>query len=76
MSVETSHFLDERVFARGLMRWIMKRIGNPNISIRLWTGDEFWVTDARPVACMELCDRRAVTERRNRAPVIALRGIW
>jgi cyclopropane-fatty-acyl-phospholipid synthase len=62
MSVETSHFLDERVFARSLMRWVMKRIGNPNISIRLWTGDEFWVTDARPVACMELCDRRAVTE--------------
>jgi cyclopropane-fatty-acyl-phospholipid synthase len=62
MSVETSHFLDERVFARSLMRWVMKRIGNPNISIRLWTGDEFWVTDARPVACMALCDRRAVTE--------------
>jgi cyclopropane-fatty-acyl-phospholipid synthase len=62
MSVETSHALDDRGFARSLMRWIMKRIGNPNISIKLWNGDEFRVTEARPVACMELCERQALSK--------------
>jgi cyclopropane-fatty-acyl-phospholipid synthase len=40
----------------------MSRVGNPNISIRLWNGDEFPVTDARPVACLEFCEPRAVFE--------------
>jgi hypothetical protein len=62
MSVETSHILAEHAFDRSLVRWIMKRVGNPSISIRLWNGDEFWVTETRPVACMEFCERRAVFE--------------
>ena len=62
MSVETRHILAEHAFDRSLVRWIMKRVGDPSISIRLWNGDEFWVTEARPVACMEFCERRAVFE--------------
>ena len=62
MSVETRHVLDERSFDRSVIRWIMKSVGNPRISVRLWNGDEFTVTDARPVACMEFRSRRAVFE--------------
>jgi cyclopropane-fatty-acyl-phospholipid synthase len=40
----------------------MSRIGNPRITIRLWNGDEFPVTDGRPVACMEFRERRAIFE--------------
>jgi cyclopropane-fatty-acyl-phospholipid synthase len=40
----------------------MERVGNPRLSIRLWNGDEFPVTDARPVACLEFCERSAVFE--------------
>jgi len=62
MSVDTSRSLTERDFDRSLIRWIMKLVGNPDISIRLWNGDEFRVTEARPVACMEFRSRRAVFE--------------
>ncbi|MDH3545728.1 MAG: cyclopropane-fatty-acyl-phospholipid synthase family protein [Gammaproteobacteria bacterium] len=62
MSVETSHSLDARSFDRSLILWIMKQVGNPRISIRLWNGDEFAVTDARPIATMEIRKRRAVFE--------------
>jgi cyclopropane-fatty-acyl-phospholipid synthase len=44
------------------MRWIMQRIGNPRISIRLWNGDEFPITNQRPIACMEIRERRAIFE--------------
>ena len=62
MSVETRHVLDERSFDRSVIRRIMKSVGNPRISVRLWNGDEFRITDARPVACMEFRSRRAVFE--------------
>ena len=62
MSVETRHVLGERSFDRSVIRWIMKSVGNPRISVRLWNGDEFRVTEARPVACMEFRSRRAVFE--------------
>ena len=60
MSVDTRYSLDERSIDRGLVRWIMKSVGNPRLSVRLWNGDEFRVTEARPVACMEFRSRRAV----------------
>ena len=47
---------------RRLVRRIMQHVGNPNISVRLWDGDEFPVTNARPVACMEFRNRRAIFE--------------
>jgi len=62
MGIETSHSLAERDFDRNLIRWIMKYAGNPRISVRLWNGDEFAVTDAQPVACMEIRKRRAAFE--------------
>ena len=62
MAIESSRTLSESGLDRSLILWIMNRIGNPNISIRLWSGDEFPVTDARPVACMEFRERRAVFE--------------
>ena len=62
MRAETRHILAENALDHSLIRWIMRRVGNPNISIRLWNGDEFRVTEAPPVACMEFCERRAVFE--------------
>jgi len=62
MSIDTSQHRAEPCFDRRLVRWIMKRVGNPRISVRLWNGDEFPITDARPVACMEFRERRAVFE--------------
>ena len=62
MDTETSRSLAEPQFDRSLIRWLMQRIGNPRISVRLWNGDEFPVTDAHPVACMEIRERRAVFE--------------
>ena len=62
MDVETSQNLAEPDFSRRIIRWIMQRAGNPRISVRLWNGEEFWVTGARPVACMEFRKRRAVFE--------------
>jgi len=60
MQIETSRGLSERRLDQYVVRWIMSQVGNPNISIRLWNGDEFPVTEARPVACMELRKRRAM----------------
>lgn len=62
MSVQTRRSSDALSFDRGVIRWIMRSAGNPRISIRLWNGDEFRITDARPVACMEFRDRRALFE--------------
>ena len=62
MRIDMSQSLAERHFDHSLIRWIMKQVGNPRISIRLWNGDEFWVTEERPVACMEIRQRRAVFE--------------
>ena len=62
MHIETSSRVSEPYLDRSLILWIMRRIGNPRISIRLWNGDEFPVTDERPVACMEIRKRRAILE--------------
>ena len=60
MSIETSQSLSERDFDSSLVRWIMKYVGNPRISIRLWNGDAFDVTEERSIGCMEFRDRSAV----------------
>ncbi len=62
MRTETSQRFAERDFDRTLIRWIMKYVGNPRISVRLWNGDEFPMTEEHPVACMEFRKRRAVFE--------------
>lgn len=62
MSVQTRQTVNEWSFDRSLILWIMKQVGNPRISIRLWNGDEFPVTEERSVACMEIRKRRALFE--------------
>ena len=59
MRVGTHYILAEYTPTRSLIRWILRRAGNPNISVRLWNGDEISAREARPVACMELCEQRA-----------------
>jgi cyclopropane-fatty-acyl-phospholipid synthase len=62
MDTERSRSLAEPQFDRSLIRWVMQRIGNPRISIRLWNGDEFPISDQRSVACVEIRERRAIFE--------------
>jgi len=62
MSFDASQSFVERDFDRSLILRIMQYVGNPSISIRLWNGDEFPVTEKRSVACMEFRERRAVFE--------------
>jgi cyclopropane-fatty-acyl-phospholipid synthase len=62
MNVKVKSSLDAGGLDRSLVRRIMSAVGNPRISVRLWNGDEFRITDSRPVACMEFRSRRAVFE--------------
>ncbi len=62
MRVDTSQRVGESNFDRRLIRRIMSHVGNPRISVRLWNGDEFPITNSRPVACMEFRERRAIFE--------------
>lgn len=62
MSIDTSERLAEPRLDRRLVRRIMRQVGDPRISVRLWNGDEFPITDARPVGCMEFRERRAIFE--------------
>jgi len=62
MSVQTRQTVNEWSFDRSLILWIMRQLGNPRISIRLWNGDEFPVTAEKPVACMEIRKRKALFE--------------
>lgn len=62
MSVQTRQTVSEWSFDRSLILWVMKQVGNPRISIRLWNGDEFPLTRERPVACMEIRKRSALFE--------------
>ncbi len=74
MSIDTSQSLVERDLDRSVILWIMNYVGNPRISIRLWNGDEFPVTDERSVACMEFRKRRAVFEL-LRSPSLGLASV-
>ncbi len=60
MSVQIRQTVSEWSFDRNLILWVMKQVGNPRISIRLWNGDEFPVTRERSVACMEIRKRSAL----------------
>ena len=69
MSVKVKDSVDVSSLDRSVVRRIMAAVGNPRISVRLWNGDEFRITDSRPVACMEFRSRRAVLEL-LRAPAV------
>jgi cyclopropane-fatty-acyl-phospholipid synthase len=60
MDVEQSLGLGEHKIDQAIILSIMKSAGNPRISVRLWDGREFPVTDESPVACLEFSSRRAV----------------
>lgn len=60
MGLETSRSVSQRSFDEYLVRQIMDYVGNPRITVRLWNGIEFPVTDERPVACLEFRERRAM----------------
>jgi len=62
MDTETSRTLTESHFDRSAIRWFMQRIGNPRISIRLWDGVEFPITEEPSIGCMEIRDRRVILE--------------
>ena len=62
MGSETVRNLAEPWSDRRRILWIMAQVGRPRILIRLWNGEEFPVTDAKSVACMEFRDRGAVFE--------------
>ncbi len=49
-------------FESRIIRWFMQRAGNPRVSVRLWNGEEFYLADGRPVACLEFRDKRAIAE--------------
>jgi len=53
----TEHGLDHHV-----VHWFLNQAGNPNISMRLWTGDEISPPGSLPVGCLELRSRRALLE--------------
>ena len=60
MRTDTRHAPTEHSVERTLVRWLLKQAGSPNISVRLWNGDEFPLTEAPPVACMEFRSPRAL----------------
>jgi cyclopropane-fatty-acyl-phospholipid synthase len=62
MTIDTRPRFGAEGIERRVVRWIMSQVGNPDISVRLWNGDEFDVTEARPVACLEFRTPRAVFE--------------
>jgi len=62
MRADTSENVVARDFDQALVRRILKFAGDPNITVRLWSGEEFRVGTGKPVACMEIRDRRAVWE--------------
>lgn len=60
MDAEQGFGQTERNIDQAIVLSIMKAAGNPRISVRLWNGHEFPVSDERPVACLEFRSRRAV----------------
>jgi len=60
MRADTSEDVGAAGFDQALVSWVLRAAGNPNISVRLWNGNEFQISDGKPVACMEILDRGAV----------------
>ncbi len=43
-----------------LLRWMLRRLGNPAICIALWDGQQIAAYDAQPVALLRIHDRRTL----------------
>jgi len=55
-----SRILSGREAGPFIVRWLMKTVGNPDITIRLWNGSEFDVTNRPSVGTLEFRDRTAL----------------
>ena len=62
MEIETRSQLPDTGLDRRLLRMIMHHVGNPRATLRLWNGEEFSVSDGKPVACIEFRKRRVLFE--------------
>jgi cyclopropane-fatty-acyl-phospholipid synthase len=62
MEIETSSQASHTGLDRQLLRMIMLHAGNPRVTLRLWNGEEFSVSDGKPVACIEFRKRRVLFE--------------
>jgi cyclopropane-fatty-acyl-phospholipid synthase len=62
MNIDARHQVTVSGLESRIIRWFMKRAGNPRVQVRMWTGEEFYLADGQPVACLEFRDRRAIFE--------------
>ena len=62
MHIEAKQPVAESTLDGRVVSWIMKRVGNPRVMVRLWNGHEFYVSDGTPVACLEFRDRRVLPQ--------------
>jgi len=62
MVVEVNRYRAEHGLDQHVVHWFLSKAGNPNISMRLWTGDEISTPGSRPVGCLEFRSRRAFLE--------------
>ena len=60
MRVDTSEEVGVAGVDQALVSRVLGAAGNPNISVRLWNGNEYRMSDGDPVACMEIRDRGAL----------------
>ena len=62
MVIEVNRYRAEHGLDQHVVHWFLRKAGNPNISMRLWTGDEISNPGSRPVGCLEFRSRRAFLE--------------
>jgi cyclopropane-fatty-acyl-phospholipid synthase len=60
MDAQQSQQLSRRSPDRAVVQALMRSIGSPRIAVRLWTGEEFDVTERPPVGCLVFRNRRAL----------------
>lgn len=60
MDIEVNRSRTEHGLGHQAVRWFLNQLGNPNISMRLWTGEEISTPGSRPIGCVELRSRRAL----------------
>jgi len=61
MNIEVNRDAAGQRIGQRAARWFLNQAGNPDISIRLWTGDEVAPPGSRPVGCLELRSLHALT---------------
>lgn len=62
MDIDARHHVASGGLDSRMIRWFMMRAGNPRVLVRMWTGEEFFLADGTPVACLEFRNRRAIFE--------------